>query len=136
MEDISKLNDYLSIIEIESIINDFLKYYDDKILSKNDKIYAYDQLCEIADRQCNTYTLLDKELQSKVTSFLIKYIDFNDFDIMDAILYIIPNLGLKKAFDFILNNKNQISSYEIKKLLDVCCLEYGENVEDPYSGMK
>ena len=34
MEDISKLNDYLSIIEIESIINDFLKYYDDKILSK------------------------------------------------------------------------------------------------------
>ena len=48
---------------------------------------------------------------------------------MDAVLYIIPNLGLKDAFQFILKNRYKIKKREIIRLLDKCIKEYGETVE-------
>ena len=105
--------------------------------SLNDEniIDALDQLCELADRQCNTYTILEKEYQDKITQFIKKYIKFNDIEVMDAVLYIIPNLGLKDAFQFILKNRYKIKKQEIIRLLDECIKEYGETVENPYSDL-
>lgn len=55
---------------------------------------------------------------------------------MDSILYIIANLGLKNAFQYILKNKYKIKKSNISKMLAQCIKEYGKTVEDPYSDMK
>lgn len=108
MQDFSEINDFLSKEEIKKYIDDFLVSH--QSLNDESIIDAFDQLCELADRQCNTYTILEKEYQDKITRFIKKYIKFNDIEVMDAVLYIIPNLGLKDAFQFILKNR-----YKIKK---------------------
>lgn len=95
----------------------------------------YYQLCELADWQCNTYTILENSYQIKITEFIKEYINFNNFEIIDAIMYIIPNFGLEDAFQFILENKRKIKRYEIIKLLEQCNLEYGKAVRNTYSDL-
>lgn len=133
MQDFSEINDFLSEEEIKKYIDDFLVSH--QSLNDESIIDAFDQLCELADRQCNTYTILEKEYQDKITRFIKKYIKFNDIEVMDAVLYIIPNLGLKDAFQFILKNRYKIKKREIIRLLDKCIKEYGETVENPYSDL-
>lgn len=133
MQDFSEINDFLSKEEIKKYIDDFLVSH--QRLNDESIIDAFDQLCELADRQCNTYTILEKEYQDKITRFIKKYIKFNDIEVMDAVLYIIPNLGLKDAFQFILKNRYKIKKREIIRLLDKCIKEYGETVENPYSDL-
>ena len=133
MQDFSEINDFLSKEEIKKYIDDFLVSH--QSLNDESIIDAFDQLCELADRQCNTYTILEKEYQDKITRFIKKYIKFNDIEVMDAVLYIIPNLGLKDAFQFILKNRHKIKKREIIRLLDKCIKEYGETVENPYSDL-
>ena len=133
MQDFSEINDFLSKEEIKKYIDDFLVSH--QSLNDESIIDACDQLCELADRQCNTYTILEKEYQDKITRFIKKYIKFNDIEVMDAVLYIIPNLGLKDAFQFILKNRYKIKKREIIRLLDKCIKEYGETVENPYSDL-
>lgn len=134
MKDFSQMNDFLSTDEIQKMVDDFFEFYQNS--TDKELIYAFDQLCEVADRQCNTYTVLKKEYQNKITKFIIDHIDFNDFEVMDSILYIIPNLGLKDAFQYILKNKYKIKKTSISKMLDQCIKEYGKTVDDPYSDMK
>ena len=133
MQDFSEINDFLSKEEIKKYIDDFLVSH--QSLNDESIIDAFDQLCELADRQCNTYTIFEKEYQDKITRFIKKYIKFNDIEVMDAVLYIIPNLGLKDAFQFILKNRYKIKKREIIRLLDKCIKEYGETVENPYSDL-
>lgn len=133
MQDFSEINDFLSKEEIKKYIDDF--FVSHQSLNDESIIDAFDQLCELADRQCNTYTILEKEYQDKITRFIKKYIKFNDIEVMDAVLYIIPNLGLKDAFQFILKNRYKIKKREIIRLLDKCIKEYGETVENPYSDL-
>lgn len=133
MQDFSEIDDFLSKEEIKKYIDDFLVSH--QSLNDESIIDAFDQLCELADRQCNTYTILEKEYQDKITRFIKKYIKFNDIEVMDAVLYIIPNLGLKDAFQFILKNRYKIKKREIIRLLDKCIKEYGETVENPYSDL-
>ena len=59
MQDFSEINDFLSKEEIKKYIDDFLVSH--QSLNDESIIDAFDQLCELADRQCNTYTILEKE---------------------------------------------------------------------------
>ncbi len=63
MKDFSQMNEFLSTDEIQKMIDDFLEFYQNP--TDKELIYALDQLCELADRQCNTYTILEKEYQKK-----------------------------------------------------------------------
>ena len=80
MQDISKMDDNLSVDEIRKLIDEFIKCYMN-VADRNSLLFAFEQLCELADRQSNTYTILDKNHQNKITDFIQNHVsDFDDYD--------------------------------------------------------
>ena len=51
-------------------------------------------------------------------------------------LSIIPMLGLKELFDYIIQNKKRIFDETIIKIIEEAEAEYGADVDNPYSGMQ
>lgn len=136
MQDISKMDDDLSVDEIRKLIDEFIKCYMN-VADRNSLLFAFEQLCELADRQSNTYTILDKNHQNKITDFIQNHVsDFDDYDVMDSILYIVVNMGLKNAFQYILGNRNKIKNDDVQKMIDECIMECGDTIDNPYNDLE
>lgn len=97
---------------------------------------------EISDRFWESYLLLTQEDKKAIEKvFLQMFISsnmalLNSEVIMNNLLLIIPRLGLKQTFDFIINNERFIQNDSIKEILSSAILEYGQTVENPFSGME
>lgn len=97
--------------------------------------FVLNELAELSDRQWNTFENLDNEIKSQIEKFLALLINFESEDIMDAILYIIPRLGLENLFLYVLSRKDVIANRNVVRSIIEAESEYGETVSNPYSGM-
>ena len=128
----SNLPDYMTIDELKTNFEKFLKYYDNYYYNIEE---CLEDLYELADRQWHTYELLSVSLKAKIEEYLYKIIDLDSYPIMDWILVIIPILGLENVFFTILKRKKYIKNIEVVKLIEEAEEEYGDTVSDPYSGI-
>ncbi|MCI6693794.1 MAG: hypothetical protein MR510_15215 [Clostridium sp.] len=127
----SNLPDYMTIDELKTNFEEFLKYYDNYYYNIEEGL---EDLYELADRQWHTYELLSDSLKEKIEEYLYKIIDLDSYPIMDWILVIIPRLGLENVFFTILKRKKYIKNIEVLKLIEEAEEEYGDTVSNPYSG--
>lgn len=129
-----KLPDSMSCEELQREFVKFLDYYSNNTNSEN-MDYVLDELFELSDRQWHTYELLNDGLKMQIEEFLKGIIDFENEEAMDSILCIIPRLGLKELFDYILQEKDTIKNESVIKNIMESEIEYGKTVDNPYSGM-
>ncbi len=126
--DYKTLSDNLESEELEGYFNDFLKQYSDKPKS----LSALRQLYELSYRQWGTYELLAPELSEKISKYIISSVNFKSYDIMDTIISIIENLFLVDAFDFIVSQKDTVTSASVKQLISEAEDDYSDSICNPY----
>ncbi len=135
MTEFYKLPDTLDEDVLKKQFYEFITcYYNDTSVSNVN--YALSELLELSERQWNTYELLDKEIKKVIEQYLKSIINFEDKEIIDYMLSIIPMLGLKELFDYIIQNKKTICDETIVKIIEEVEAEYGADVDNPYSGMQ
>lgn len=128
MIDFSKIPDGITHFELERYLYIYLLIYSDN-LNKDNKVYAYEQLMELATRP--TYELLDSELSNKISDFMIKNMDLRNFEIMDSVLTIVACLKLKKVYSYINENKSFLND-NILKLINEFEEECLKMLDNPY----
>ena len=129
-----ELPDAIECGKMKEYFEEYLSHYSNNTKSENVN-YALSELLELADRQWHTYQLLEECVKEKVERYLEEIIDFEDAEIMDYILCIIPRIGLSNLFSYILQNKSSIQNREVLLNITESENEYGGNVDNPYSGM-
>lgn len=130
-----ELPESVECAKMKEYFEEYLLYYCNDTSSENVN-YALSELLELADRQWHTYQLLEGRVKEKVERYLKTVIDFEDAEIMDYILCIIPRMGLSNLFSYILQNKDSIQNREILLNITESENEYGEDVDNPYSGLR
>ena len=134
MTEFYKLPDYVKNDMLKEKFIEFLVYYGNNTTRENID-YVLNELSELSDRQWNTYEYLDNEIKTQIEKFLSLIIDLENEDIMVAILYIIPRLGLENLFSYVLSKKDLIANKNVVQNIIEAESEYGETVSNPYSGM-
>ena len=129
-----KLPDSIEYDKMKEYFREYLSYYCNNTNSANVK-YALSELCELADRQWHTYKVLEDSIREMIEKYLKTVIDFEDEEIMDFILCIIPRIGLSNLFSYILHNKGVIHNNVVLLNIEESEKEYGDSVNNPYSGM-
>lgn len=114
--------------EIRRCYIEFL--FDNQKVAADKKMYAFEQLLEIAER--GTFELLDKAVINKISEFILRNIDYEEFAVMEIILFIIPTIVLKDVWEVILSEKAMIKNVKVVKLIEECDAEYGEAVRGPF----
>lgn len=130
-----ELPDYMDYGELRQCFIEYLVIYANNT-NKDNIYYALDELLELADRQWHTYEFIDKDVKEQLEKYLISIIEFDDEEIMDSMLCIIPRIGLENVFNYILKFKSSIINKKIKSRIEDSINEYGETVDNPYSGME
>ncbi len=129
-----ELPDSIECSKMKEYFEEYLSYYCNDTNSENVH-YALNELLELADRQWHTYEPLEECVKENVERYLKAVIDFEDAEIMDYMLCIIPRIGLSNLFSYILQNKNAIQNQEILLNITEAENECGDDVDNPYSGM-
>ncbi|MET3195160.1 hypothetical protein [Bacillus sp. OAE603] len=132
LEFYEQLPDYMSSDDLEILFNNFLCFVD---LNEHDLEEALESLWELADRQWHTFKLLKSDIKIKVEDWLISTIDFNSVEIIGWIIGIIGHLGLERAFDILCKALKGDLTDEVRNRIEGAINEYGENVQNPFSGM-
>jgi|GEM_PF-1316546 len=93
-------------------------------------------LFELAERQWATYELLASEIKEKIEELILKIWDQNDLDSTEKLVGTIAHLGLSKAFSVLILTDPKDLNSEIRTEIASAIVEFGDNVSDPYSGMR
>lgn len=99
-----ELPDSIEYNSMKEYFWEYLSYYCNNTNSANVN-YALSELLELADRQWHTYELLEEDIKEHIEKYLKQVIDFENTEIMDYILCIIPRIGLGNLFSYILQKK-------------------------------
>ena len=135
MTNFHKLPDSIRYEDMKNYFIKYLEYYSNNINQENIH-YALSELLELADRQWHTYKILDSGIKRELEKYLKNIINFEDVEIMDYTLSIIPLLGMSSLWDYIETNKCDIENKYVLHIIMEAEHEYKENVENPYTGMK
>lgn len=130
----NELPDSIECVKLKEYFIEFLICYCNST-DAFDIYYILNELLELSDRQWHTYELLDQEIKQQLERYLKSIIDFEDEEIMDYILCIIPRLGLENLFEYILKNKINIHNENVMANINEAESEYGGEVNNPYAGM-
>lgn len=130
-----ELPDSIEYIKLKKYFEEYILVYSNNTSTENIK-YALSELLELADRQWNTYELLEAGIKNDLEIYLKSVISFEDEEIMDYILCIIPRIGLSNIFNYILQNKDFIHNPKVVNNILESENEYGTNIDNPYSGMQ
>ncbi|WP_277761782.1 hypothetical protein [Pseudomonas sp. A34-9] len=101
--------------------------------SKHDFLVA---LLELSDRQWHTYEPLCEPLKTQIKKVLISEWDGFDFEFAEGSIVVAADLGLAGLFDFISSQNISELSSEVAIEIEEAITELGDNIADPYSGMK
>lgn len=126
------LPDYMEVEDIKKYFTEFIDTYGN---SRTNVEYALDELIELSDRQWNTYEIIDETTKNNIVKYLFNIISLESETIMDRILLIMPRLGLKIIFDYIVKEKSKILNKNVIKEIEESVIEYGQHVENPYWDM-
>ncbi len=131
LTDFSSLPDSLEAEELEDYFKEFLSVYSDK--PKN--LQALKELYELAYRQWDTYENLSPEIEKPLENYIMAAINFKSYDVTDVIISIVENLTMKNVFNYIINNKSQVSVPSIRSLIEDAEEEYADTILNPYGDM-
>lgn len=135
MTNFHELPDSIRYEDMKNYFIEYLKYYSNNTNEANIH-YALSELLELADRQWHTYKILDAGIKSQLEKYLKAIINFEDAEIMDYTLSIIPLIGMSSLFDYIEIHKCDIQNKCVLSIITEAELEYKENIENPYTGMR
>lgn len=134
MTNFHELPDSVRYEDMRNYFIEYLKYYSNNTNQANIH-YALSELLELAERQWHTYKMLDDEIKSQLEKYLKAIVDFEDTEVMDHMLSIIPLLGMKSLLDYFEIHKCDIQNEDVLSMITEAEFEYKETVENPYSGM-
>lgn len=92
----------------------------------------------ITERQIMTYELLEMGLKDEIDNLLCEIWNTDSYDDVDAILYIVVNLGLEKCFNKAKNSIQDSSNISdmIRNEIVETVEEVGDNILNPYYDLK
>lgn len=93
-------------------------------------------LVELADRQWDTYEILPDGIRRELGELIVKIWDKNSLDSTEKLLGVIAKLGLGNALSHLALVAKEISNLDVRQEIASAVIEFGESVNDPYSGMK
>ncbi len=131
----TKFHELPDSVEYDRLKGYFAEFFACYYNNSTDVLYALNELLELADRQWHTYELLEEDVREQAEKYLRSVIDFEDEEIMDCILCIIPRIGLGNLFRYILHNRALIHNQIVLSNIAESENEYGDSVDNPYSGM-
>lgn len=105
-------------------------------LTEEDSILILSALNELADKQWETYELLDKTVKDNLDELILKVWDKRSLDSTEKLICVMVKLGLSSTFSLLTAIDPKNLSSEVRQEIASAILEVGENIEDPYSGMK
>ena len=94
-----------------------------------------DALFELSERQWHTYELLSASLRKQVSSTILDIWDDNDPDLAESLLGVTSRLGLGRVLEHLQLKESSSFSPNVRRIVDEAIQEFGESVNDPYSGM-
>ncbi|WP_028400052.1 hypothetical protein [Ectobacillus panaciterrae] len=130
----NQLPDKVSADELKRLFTSFLDYVEKE--EHQDTMEISEGLLELADKQWHTYEKLDEITKDRVEDWVSQNWNVNSVDLVDVTLSIIGYLGLEKSYEMVKQELDKSIKHEIRKMIMDTVDEYGDDVFDPYSGMK
>lgn len=138
-------NEYLK--KISSLINDLngTQFEDEfdfliRVIKNGTDEYEanliMDVMCELAEMQWETYEILPELIRRNLGDVIIKIWNRNSLDSTEKLVAIIAKLGLGNALIYLSTVENDIINPAVKNEIASAIVEFGNHVDDPYSGMK
>ncbi|KZE38848.1 hypothetical protein AV656_08070 [Bhargavaea cecembensis] len=132
--DYEKLPDIISTAELNKLFKEVLELYQQKVYKSHEFLEI---LFELASRQALTYEILAPEIKSEIDKELCELWNTETYDEVDANLSIVLMLGLENCFEKIKKSLDEDQmSPEIRLEIEQAIKEAGDNISDPYWGMK
>ena len=132
--DYEKLPDIMSTTELNKLFKEVLVLYQQKVYKPHEFL---ETLFELAGRQAMTYELLDPKIKSDIDRELSRLWNTESYDQVDAILSIVLTPGLEGSFNKIKKSLDEDQmTPEIRLEIEQAIIEAGDNISDPYRGMK
>ena len=135
MTEFFKLPDGMNKRELKQCFLDFLEVYAKSTSTQNIE-YALSELLELADRQWHTYELLDEDIKRQIEHYIIYHLEFQDEEMVDTVLCIVPRLSLGKVFQYLQQKRKYIKNECIVADIVDAEKEYGAHVENPFYGLE
>ena len=93
-------------------------------------------LFALSERQWNTCKLADEQLRADISMVVLRLWDDQDADRAATLLGITSRLGLGVVLKQLRESDRSLHSVKVRKTVEEAIREFGDTVEDPYSGMK
>ena len=133
MKSIDYYEDLADILSAERIKSEFADVLAAKPVHGND---IADALFALSERQWNTYELADQKLRVAVSDKIKQIWDGRNTVRAEALIGVIGFLGLGDTFRHLLSLPKSMMSDEVRLQLDEASKDFGDTVDDPYSGMR
>ncbi|MCP4170996.1 MAG: hypothetical protein GY758_09525 [Fuerstiella sp.] len=123
----------------DSITQDELCHEFSEVLAadvESDPELASEALFALSERQWNTYELADEQLRTDVAAMTLKLWDDQDADRAETLLGVTSRMGLGVVLQHLRKKDRSSYSAEVRKSVEDAINEFGDSVDDPFSGME
>lgn len=103
---------------------------------KNDADLVSEALFALSERQWNTYELAESQLRVDVSALVFKLWDDDDANRAELLLGVISRMGLGEVLRQLRSKDLSSFSSDVRNALAEAISEFGDTVDDPFSGMK
>lgn len=135
IEEYNKLPDRVSIKELEIMIVDILKKYENGMIFKEEFL---DIVNILAERQVFTYEILNDKIRKKLDDKIKLIWNTEKYDEVDVILSIVINLGLQGTYEKVKESLKNNKNIDKKILLEIqeTVEDNGEDISNPYRSLE
>jgi hypothetical protein len=103
---------------------------------KSDAKLISEALFALSERQWNTYELADEQVRTDVATMALTLWNDHDAELAEALLGITSRLGLGCVLKHLQERDSALFSANVGRLVSEAVSEFGDTVDDPYSGMR
>lgn len=115
-------------------IADILDFAEKETLA--DSLEVAGALWEMADRQWHTYERLEPVLRGRLDDWIERSWDPTNLRLVRRVLGTIGMIGLPRSMDLVRKSLEEDLDPAIREEIEGAIREFGDTVDDPYSGMK
>lgn len=131
---------------IASLMNNLGSTFDDEFVfltriiqsrpDESESNLVMDVLNDLADMQWETYEVLPEVIRRNLGDVIVEVWDKNSLDSTEKLVAVIAKLGLTSALSYLFDASADIVNPEVRNEIASAIIEFGDNIDDPYSGMK
>ena len=93
-------------------------------------------LFALSERQWSTYELVDEQLRADIAAMTLKLWNDHDGDLAEMLLGTTSRLGLGQVLRQLREKDWSLYSVSVRKAVAEAISEFGDTVDDPYSGIR